>query len=88
MTSNEFASVLATSGTTSAEGESNGNSWTCSHLEDSLSTQWSDAALAARDAKAKNTEAMVAAVDYLDLSGLSEATSRTGNAIAWIDEDQ
>ena len=88
LTSNEFASVLATSGTTSAEGESNGNSWTCSHLEDSLSTQWSDAALAARDAKAKNTEAMVAAVDYLDLSGLSEATSRTGNAIAWIDEDQ
>ena len=87
MTSSEFASVLATSGTTSAEGESNGNSWTCSHLEDALSTQWSDAALAAKDAKAKNTEAMVAAVDNLDLSGLSEATSRTGNAMAF-DDDQ
>ena len=85
MTSSEVASVF---GTTSAEGESNGNSWTCSHLEDALSKQWSDAALAARDAKAKNTEAMIAAVDNLYLSGLSEATSRIGNAIAWNDDDQ
>ena len=51
-------------------------------LRNALSTQWNGAALAAKDAKAKNTEAMVAAVDNLDLFGLSEATSRAGNAMA------
>ena len=49
LTSSELASVLATSGTTSAEGESIGNSWAFAHLADALSTPWSDAALSARD---------------------------------------
>ena len=40
-----------------------------------------DAALAATDAKARKTEAVVAAVDNFDLSGLSEAASRIENAI-------
>ena len=46
--------MLATSGTTSAEGESIGNSWKFSHLVDAFSTQWGDAALAERDAKPGN----------------------------------
>ena len=70
LTSSEFASVLATSATTGAEAESVGNSWIFSHLVEAFSTQWSDAALAARDAKARKSEAVVAAVDNLDLSGL------------------
>ena len=45
--------------TTSAEGESIGNSWTFSHLVEAFSTQWGDAALAARDAKAKKSEAFL-----------------------------
>ena len=49
LTSNEFASVLATSGTTGAEGERIGNSWKFSHVVEAFCTQWSDAALAARD---------------------------------------
>ena len=32
LTSSEFASVLATSGRTGAEGDSIGNSWKISHL--------------------------------------------------------
>ena len=39
LTSSEFASVLATSGTTGAEGESIGNSWKFSHLVEALSAQ-------------------------------------------------
>ena len=50
LTSCEFASVLPTSGTTGAEGENIGNSWNFSHLVEAFSTQWRDAALAARDA--------------------------------------
>ena len=76
LTSSEFASVLATSGTTSAEGESIGNSWKFSHLVEAFGTQWCDAALAARHAKARKSEAVVAAVDNFDLSGLSEAATR------------
>ena len=79
--------MLATSDTTSAEGESIGNSWTCSHLAEAFSTQWGDAALAARDAKARKSEAVVAAVDNFDLSGLSEAASRIENATSWNDTD-
>ena len=82
LTSSEFASVLATSGTVGAEGESFSNSWNFSHLVEAFSTQWSDAALAARDAKARKSEAVVAAVDNFDLSGLSEAASRIENAIS------
>ena len=52
-TPSEFASVLATSGTTGAEGESIGNSWKFSHLVEAFCTQCGDAALAARDAKAR-----------------------------------
>ena len=38
LTSSEFASVLATSGTTGAEGESIGNSWKFSHLVEAFCT--------------------------------------------------
>ena len=47
-----------------------------------------DAALAARDAKARQSEAVVAAVDTFDSSGLSEAASSIENAISWNDADQ
>ena len=87
LTSNEFASVLATSGTTSAEGENIGNSWKFSHLVEAFCTQWGDAALAARDAKARKSEAVVAEVDNFDLSELSEAAARIENAISWNDTD-
>ena len=43
--------------------------------------------MAARDAKARKSEAVVAAVDNFDLSGLSEAASRIENAISWNDTD-
>ena len=39
LTSSEFASLLATSGTTGAEGESIGNSWKSAHFADDFSTQ-------------------------------------------------
>ena len=48
LSSSEFASVLATSGTTSAEGESIGNSWKFSPFVEAFSTQLGDVALAAR----------------------------------------
>ena len=63
-----FASALATSGSTGAEGESIGNSWKSSHLVEAFCRQWCDAALAARDAQARTSEAVVAAVDNFDLS--------------------
>ena len=87
LTSSEFASVLATSGTTGAEGESIGNKWKFSHLVEAFCTQWGDAALAARDAKARKSEAVAAAVDNFDLSELSEAAARIENAISWNDTD-
>ena len=87
LTSSVFASVLATSGTTSAEGESIGNNWKFSHLVEAFCTQWGDAALAARDAKARKSEAVVAAVDNFGLSELSEAAARIENAISWNDTD-
>ena len=71
LTSSEFASVLAPSGRTCTEGDNIGNSWKISHLVQAFSTQWGDSALAARDAKARKSEAVVAAVDNFDLSGLS-----------------
>ena len=55
LTSSEFASVLATSGT-DAEGESIDNSWKIAHLAEAFSTQWCDAALEARDAEARTSE--------------------------------
>ena len=87
LTSSEFASVLATSGTTGAEGESIGNSWKFSHLVEAFCTQWGDAALAARDAKARKSEAVAAAVDNFDLSELYEAAARIENAFSWNDTD-
>ena len=39
-TSSEFASVLATSATTTAEGECIGISWKFAHLVEAFSTQW------------------------------------------------
>ena len=66
-TASEFASVLATSGTASAESKSIDNSWKVVHLVEPFSTQWNDAALAARDAKVMKSEAVVAAIDNFDL---------------------
>ena len=87
LTSSEFACVLATSGTTGAEGKCIGNSWKFSHLTEAFCTQWCDAALAARVAKARKSEAVVAAVDNFDLSELSKAAARIENAISWNDTD-
>ena len=81
-------SGLTSSEFTSAEGRSIGNSCKFAHLIEAPSTQWNDAALAARDAKAKKPEAMVAAVDNFDLSGFSEAASRIKKSIPWNDADQ
>ena len=50
-------------------------------------TQWGDAALAARDAKARKSEAVVAGVDNFDLPELLEAAARIENAISWDDTD-
>ena len=89
MISSEFASVLATSGTTGAEGDSIGNSWNFFlHLVESNSTQWCDAAVAARDSKGQEiSEAFVAVVGNFDLSGFSEAASRIESAFSWNDTD-
>ena len=84
LTSCGFASVLGTSG---AQGESIGNRWKFSHLVEAFCAQWCDAALAARDAKARKSEAVVAAVDDFDLSELSEAAARIETAISWNDTD-
>ena len=68
LTSSNFAAV-----TTGAEDESNGTSLQFSDFVDAFNTQWRDAALAARDAKGRKTEAVVAVVavvDNFDLSGL------------------
>ena len=74
--------VLATSGTTSTEGESIGISWKFGPSSKKPSVHSGcDAALAARDAEARKSEAMVAAVDNFDLSGLSEAASRKCNLL-------
>ena len=66
--------------TTSAEGESVGKSWKFAHAVEAFCTPRCDAALAARDAKARKSEAVVAAV--------SEAASRIENAISWSDAEQ
>ena len=87
LTSSEFASVFATSGTTCAEGESVGNSWKFPHLVEAFCTQWGAAAVAARDPKARKSEAVVASVDNFDLSELSEAAARIESAISWNDMD-
>ena len=68
LTSSNFAAV-----TTGAQVESNGTSLQFSDFVDAFNTQWRDAALAARDAKGRKTEAVVAVVavvDNFDLSGL------------------
>ena len=87
LTSSEFASVLATSGTTGAEGGSICNSWKFSHLVEAFCTQVVDGALAARDAQARKSDVVVAAVDNVDFSELSEAAARIENAISWNDTD-
>ena len=68
--------------------QSIGNSWKYAHLAEAFSTQWSDAVLAARDAKAKKSEALVATVDNFGLCGHSEAASRIEHAISWNDAGQ
>ena len=80
--------MLATSGTTSVEGECIGNSWKFAHLVDAFSTQCGDAALAAKDSKARKSDAVVAAVDSFDLSGASETASRIEHDISWNDADR
>ena len=68
LTSSNFAAV-----TTGAEVQSNGTSLQFSDFVDAFNTRWRDAALAARDAKGRKTEAVVAVVavvDNFDLSGL------------------
>ena len=80
--------MVATSGTTSAESESLGNNWNLSHLVDAFSTQWCGASLAARDAKAMKTEAVVAAIDFLTCLDSSRAASRSEHAISWNDVRQ
>ena len=87
LTSSEIASMLATSGTTSAEGENIGNSWKFSHCVEAFCTQWCDAELAPRDANAKKSEAVAATVDNFDLSELSEAAARIGNTTSWNNTD-
>ena len=54
MTSSESASVLATSGGTSAEGDSIHNRKKLSYLVDAFSTHWSDAARVTSDAEARD----------------------------------
>ena len=69
LTSSEFASVLATSGTTGTE--SIGNSWKFAHLVEAFSTQW-----VMQRWQARKSEAVVATVDKFDSSELSEAAAR------------
>ena len=59
-----------------------------SHLVVAFVHSGGDAALAARDAKARKSEAVAAAVDNFDLSELSKAAARIENAISWNDADQ
>ena len=56
-------------------------------MVEAFCTQWGDAALAATDAKARTSEAVVAAADNFDLSELSEAAALIENAISWNDTD-
>ena len=87
LTSSESESVLATSGTTGAEGESIGNSWKFAHLAEAFSAQWCDAALAARDAKARKSEAVVAAVTILtcpDIQRPRLASKMQFPGVTWI----
>ena len=58
-----------------------------SHLVQALSTQWSDSALAARDAKARKSEAVVAAVDIMICLDSQRAASRIEQALLWNDTD-
>ena len=58
-----------------------------SHLVEASCSKWGDAALAARDAKARKSEAVVAAVDNFDLSERSEAAARIENATSWNETD-
>ena len=58
-----------------------------SNIVEAFGTQWRDAALAARDAKARKSEPVEAAVDKFDLSGPSEAASRIEIGISWSDTD-
>ena len=78
LTSGELASVLATVRRVKALATV-GNSLT---LRMPSVHDGGDAALAARDSKARKSEAVVAAVDNFDLSGLSEAASRIEHAIS------
>ena len=87
LTSSEFASALATSGTTGAEVKALATVGSFSHLVEAFSTHAGNAALAARDATARKSEAVVAAVDNFDLSEPSEAAARIDNAISWNDTD-
>ena len=71
----EFASVLGTSGKTGKEGSSIGNSWDVHDLATAFAEQWSDDAIALRDARSRRNEAVGAIMEsytFGDL-GLLEA---------------
>ena len=72
LASSEFASVLATSGTTGAEADSIGTSWKFDHFADAFSTH-------------RKSEAVVAVADNFDLSGDSAAAFCIEHVISWND---
>ena len=81
LTPSEFASVPM-SGTTGAEGESIIFT-SCRSLQYTVVS----CCAGSERCQARKSEAVVAAVDNFDLSGLSEAASRIENAISWHDTD-
>ena len=82
LTPSEFASVLATSGTTSAEGSSIGNSWKLADLVESFCTQWGDEAIAGRDSRTRRPDLAAATVDRFNMSGLAQSMPRLEAALA------
>ena len=70
LTSSEFASVLATLGTTGAEGDGIGDSWTYRDLAEAFNTQCGGAALS--DSKARKQKLLLLLLlTVFDLSGIS-----------------
>ena len=67
--------MYATSGTSSADGDSIGNHWKFAHLTDAFSTQRCDAVLGGRDSKARN------GVTAVDRGGGEGGWERGGGAL-------
>ena len=87
LTSSEFASMLATSDTTRAEGESSGNNWKFNDLVETCKTQWSDLALASR-AKAGKQKQLWRPSTVFDLTGFPKAASSIDHTMNWDDVTQ